>query len=58
MKTWAVEEWDGGWGGWRKVRQSWESDDPATFRTKRDAEAVAAQRRRERPHARARVVES
>lgn len=56
-KRWCVEEYDHAWGGWRKVRKSWVSDEPAIFDRKFKAEDAAAGLREGRPHAKVRVSE-
>lgn len=53
---WMVEEWDSHWGGWRKLRASWDTEEPAQFITKAEAELVAQRTHLWRPDVRTRVV--
>lgn len=41
--VWHIERYDAGWGGWRKVRAAFDTEDPATFVRQSEAQAALEQ---------------
>jgi len=56
-EPWLIEQYDATWGGWRKVRAVYDSEDPAVFPDSLRAQEAIETLREEQPNARFRLVD-
>lgn len=56
-KHWVLEHYDAHWGGWKPVRKSWDTEEPAVYANKATAERMFREMCQREPRSQFRVTD-